>query len=321
MGCLIGMLASLAATLVAIGEALPPRTDGLALDLTWEAPEGCPDLAHERAEISRRVGALGQEILGEPIVAQGTIHRDPSGGYSLLLRTRVGDMRGERILAGQDCDELAAAAALVLALLINPEAAQSVDAVAAPVVPPPIPPSPPESPPRVDQRSGFGGGIDAVLASGALPDLAAGLIGRLFYQRGLVVAALQVAGFLPQKESAPVLPGATASFYRLESALEVCAATSSDRRIGGRLCLGGAVARLHGKSAGVSAPGEATAYWSEGLLAASGYLHVTSVARLHLSAELRGLGGRPDFVVLGLGSIYRPAAFNGRGALGIEVIF
>jgi hypothetical protein len=321
VGCLVGTLASLAATLVAIGEALPPWTDGLALELTWEAPDGCPDLAQERAEISRRVGALGQEIRSEPIAARGIIRLAPSSGYSLLLRTRVGDMRGERVLAGQDCGELAAAAALVLALLINPEAAHSADAEPAPVVPPPIPPAPPDSTSPAHKRSDLGDGLDAVLASGVLPNLAEGLIGRFFYQRGLVVAALQVAGFLPQKESAPVMPGASASFCRLESALAVCAAKSSERRIGGRLCVGGAVARLHGKSAGVSVPGEAIAYWSEGLLAASGYLHVTSVARLHLAAELRGLGGGPDFVVRALGSTYRPAAFNGRGALGIEVLF
>jgi len=316
---LIGALASLAATLVAIGEALPPQTDGLALELTWEAPQGCPDLARERAEISRRVGGLGREIPGEPIAAQGTIHLDPSGGYSLLLRTRVGDIRGERALAGQDCRELAAAAALVLALLINPEAAHSLDSEPAPVVPAPIPPSPPSPPSPARRRSGCG--LGAVLASGVLPSLAEGLVGRFFYQRGPVAAAVQVAGFLPQKESALVLPGASASFYRLESALEVCAATSSDRRVGGMLCLGGAVARLHGKSAGVSAPGEATAYWPEGLLAAAGYLHVTSAARLHLAAELRGLGSRPDLAILGLGSTYRPAFFNWRGALGIDVLF
>lgn len=321
MGYLIGTLASLAATLVAIGQALPPQTDGLALELTWEAPQGCPDLASERAEISRRVGGLGREIPGEPIAAQGTIQLAPSGGYRLLLRTRVGDIRGERVLVGQDCNELAAAAALVLALLINPEAAHSLDSEPAPVVPPPIPPSPRSPPSPVRQRSGFGCGLDAVLASGVLPSLAEGLVGRFFYQRGLVGAAVQVAGFLPQKESAPVLPGASASFYRLESALEVCAATSSDRSVGGMLCLGGAVARLHGESAGISAPGQATAYWWEGSLAAAGYLHVTAAARLHLAGELRGLGSTPDFVIVGLGSTYRPAAFNGRGALGIDVLF
>jgi hypothetical protein len=237
----------------------------------------------------------------------------------------VGDTQGERVLTGENCRELATAAALVLALLLNPEAAHSLDPEPGPAVPTPtptpMPPSPTGPPASVHRPSGFGCGLDAVLASGVLPSLAEGLVGRFFYQRGLVVAAVQVAGFLPQTESAPVLPGASARFYRLESALEVCAGTSSDRRLGGMLCLSGAAVRLHGQSAGVSAPGTATAYWWEGSLAAAGSLRVTTSVRLRLAAELRGLGSRPDFVIVGLGSTYRPAPFNGRSALGIDVLF
>jgi hypothetical protein len=328
VGCLIVTLASLAATLVAIGEPLPPQTDGLALELTWEAPQGCPDLGTERAEISRRVGDIGRRVPSAPIAAEGTIQRDPSG-YRLLLRTRVGDTRGERVLTGENCRELATAAALVLALLLNPEAAPSLDPEPAPAVPTPtptptpipMPPSPKSPPSSVRRPSGLGCGVDAVLARGVLPSLAGGLVGRFFYQRGLVMAAVQVAGFLPQTESAPVLPGASARFYRLESALEVCAGTSSDRRLGGMLCFGGAAVRLHGQSAGVSAPGTATAYWWEGSLAAAGSLRVTASVRLRLATELRGLGSRPDFVIVGLGSTYRPAPLSGRSTLGIDVLF
>jgi hypothetical protein len=87
------------------------------------------------------------------------------------------------------------------------------------------------------------------------------------------------------------------------------------------LCLGGAVVRLHGQSSGVSNPGQATAFWPEGLLTAAGHLRLTSAMRLHLAAELHGLGSRPDFAILGLGSTYRPAPVNLRGALGIDVLF
>lgn len=316
--CLIGVLASLAATLVAIGET--PQPDGLALDLTWEVPQGCPDLSSERAEIRRRVGDLDRTVPPEPIAAQGEIRVDASGSYRLSLRTRVGAITGERVLSGQDCHELADAAALVLALLINPEAALAAEP--APPAPPPAPPPPAPLPPApVRQRSGLGCGLDAVLASAVLPGLGQGLAARFFYQRGLLAATVQVAGFLPSEKRAPLLPGASASFYRLESALALCGATPSDQRLGGMLCAGGAIVRLHGESSGVSTPGQASAYWPEGLLVASGHLRLTSAARLHLAAEGHGLGSRPDFAILGLGSTYRPAAFNVRGALGIDVLF
>jgi hypothetical protein len=316
---LIGALASLAVTLVAVGEAPPSQADGLGLQLTWESPQGCPDLASERAEIRRRAGETGQALLGEPITAQGAIRLDPSGSYSLLLRTRVGDTEGERVLAGHDCRELADAAALVLALLINPEAALSSAPESGP--PTPAPPPPPNPPLPGHAHSGLGLGLGAVLASGVLPDTAAGLIARLLYRRGILAVALEIAGFFPSEKIAPVLPRASASFYRLESALQLCAATPSDRRLGAALCLGGAVVSLHGQSVGVSAPGQVTAYWPEGLLAVSGQLRLAATTQLRLAADLHGLGSRPDFAILGLGNVYRPAGRSLRGILGLDVLF
>ncbi|MBN2577239.1 MAG: hypothetical protein JXP73_21940 [Deltaproteobacteria bacterium] len=317
---MIGALASLAATLIAFGEVEAPRTDGPALELAWDAPAGCPDLASVRAEIHRRIGDVETPTASEPIAARGEILVDASGNYILSLQTRVGDITGERVLAGQDCHQLADAAALVLALLVNPKAS----AAPAPPGPPPLPPPPPSSqdpPGPARQRSGLGAGIAAVLADGVLPGLAQGLAARLFYQRGLIVAAVHVAGFLPKEKPAPLWPGATASFYRLESAIEICATTPPGRRVGGALCLGGALVRLHGESAGVSTPGESNAHWIEALFEPSGHVYFTPATRLRLAADLRGLGARPDFAILGLGTVYRPAAFNIRGALGIDVLF
>jgi hypothetical protein len=315
---LIGAFACLAAALVSIGEAAPPQTEDLGLTLSWQAPEGCPDLASEHAEIRRRLAGADRPAR-EPIVASGEIRRDPSGGYLLSLRTAVGGTTGERVLSGQDCRQLAEAAALILAMLINPRAADLEAPSPLPALPPAPPPPPPPPPPS--PRPGLGVGVDALLATGVLPGLAEGLSLRVFYGKGIILVAAQIAGFLPQQVDAPVWPGATASFYRLDSSLAACATTPSDRRLGGMLCLGGSVARLHGRSAGIADPGEATSYWIEALVEPSMHVHVTSSLRLRLAGDLRGFGSRPDLAVVGLGSVYRPAAVNFRGALGLDVVF
>jgi hypothetical protein len=318
---LTGALASLAATLVIIGETSPHQSDGLALQLTWESPPGCPDLASERAEIRRRVGDTDRTSPATSLIAQGTIRLDPSGGYTLVLKTIAGDTKGERVLAGQDCRELSEAAALVLALLINPEATIAAQPQPASPVPAPPPPSPVAAPASAQARSGLGLGLGAVLASGVLPGSAAGLAARIFYRRGSWALAFELTGFLPDEQSAPVLPQASASFYRLESALQLCVSTPSDRRLGAGVCLGGVVVRLHGQSAGVSNPGQAAAWWPEASLACSGQIRLTAATRLRLAADLHGLGNRSDFDILGLGSVYRPAAYNVRGILGLDVFF
>jgi hypothetical protein len=247
-------------------------------------------------------------------VASGEIRHDPTAGYVLSLRTQVGATTGERVLTGQDCHQLADAAALILAMLINPEAAT----LEAPAPPPPPPPPPP---PAAQPRARFGVGVDALLATGVLPRLAEGLALRVFYGKGLLMVAAQIAGFLPQQVDAPLWPNATASFTRLDSALQACATTPSDRRFGAMLCLGGSLARLHGRSAGITDSGEATGYWIEAATEASVHMRVTSHLRLRLAGDLRGLGGRPTMAIMGLGSVYRPAAVNFRGALGVDFLF
>jgi hypothetical protein len=203
-----------------------------------------------------------------------------------------------------------------LAMLINPQAVQTAPPAPAPALPPP-PPAPPPPPPR----SELGLGVDALLATGVLPDLAEGLALRVSYGKGTILAAAHVAGFLSQTVDAPVWPGATASFYRLDSALEICATTDTSRRFGGTLCIGGSLARLHGHSAGIASPGDATAYWFEAVIEPSLHLRLTPALRLRLAVDARGFGGRPELAIAGLGRVYRPPAFNLRGALGMDFLF
>lgn len=316
---MICALASLALALIAVGEASPSQADDSVLRLTWDAPPGCPDLANQRDEIRRRIGASGRTP-STPVIAHGAIRAAPSGGYELLLRTSVDGTQGERLLAGNDCHQLAEAAALVLALLINPDGASSEPEPRLAVTVP-SPPSPPASPVAARPRPGLGVGIGGVWATGVLPSAAAGLSASVFYQRGIWALAFLMTGFLPDDRGAPVLRQASASFYRLESALQLCAGSSTERRVGAVLCLGGAVVRLHGQSAGVSDPGQATAYWPEASLAGAGRLRLTGATHLRLAADLHGLGGRPDFAIAGLGSVYRPAAYNVRAIVGVDVFF
>jgi hypothetical protein len=319
-------LASLAATLVALGEpasAPAPPADDLPLALSWLAPETCPDADSERAEIRRRVGVIDPTHVPELVAAEVEIRASAAGAFVLSLRTRVGETAGERSLTGEDCRPLADAAALVLALLINPQASVGP---APPTVtaPPPVtaPPAPPaDDDATFDQHARFGMGLDAVMAFGVLPGPAAGLAGRGFFRHGRLVVMARAGGFFAKDKPAAVLPGASASYYVLESALTICARTLPGRRLGAMLCLGPAVERLHGSSSGVSSPGEASAFWACALAEAAGQLRLTRRTRLRLAAEARGLGSRPDFAILGLGTVYRPAAVSLRGALGVEVLF
>ena len=182
---MIGQLPALLATLVVgAGDApaaTPPppqqpevtgtgtQPDDLPMTISWNAPDECPGIAELKAEIRRVAGQVPPP--SERLSADVTVKRGPGNGWLLTLVTKAGERAGERRLAGSDCAELMHAAALVLALMINPQAS-----VAAPSPPPP-PPSPP--PPPVEPERHFAVGADVVVGNGALPGVAPGLGIRL----------------------------------------------------------------------------------------------------------------------------------------------
>ena len=318
---MLDVCSALPAILIALAgpEVTPvPGSDELPIEIVWKVPNSCPSLASERAEIRRRIGTVEKSQLAAPLSAEVEIRSSADGSFRLSLRTHTGNTTGERDLAGQTCQQLAEAAALVLALLINPNAAVMAEPPAVA-----LPASPAPSPVVLDRASTarFAFGIDGVLAGGALPGIAAGVSARLFFQRGPALLVLRAGALLPKETSTPVWPEARASFYALESALALCGRTSPARRVGAMVCLGGAIVRLHGESKGVSTPGDATAFWPEALAEAAGQLRLTQRTRLRIGAEVRGLGSRPDFAVLGLGSVFRPSATSLRAGLGLDMLF
>jgi hypothetical protein len=145
-----------AALLLALGHggapaaaASPPTAeDPQVVPLRWQAPPACPPLD----AVERRIEAL----LGGPFAVHGVeaeaIVEPAAGGWSLALTTRRGALEERRTLEARECETLANALALVLAVLADPVAvgvalaADEEARVAEPVRPPPPPPPPtPES--------------------------------------------------------------------------------------------------------------------------------------------------------------------------------
>jgi hypothetical protein len=105
-------LAVLLATLPAMADGSPP------VILTWSGPDACPS--------GQRVVARVEELLsrakrpGAPLVAEARITAERAG-YRLDVSAQHGEDRLRRTVHAGACDELADAAALILALWIDPE--------------------------------------------------------------------------------------------------------------------------------------------------------------------------------------------------------
>lgn len=172
----------------------------LAGAVHWQAPAGCPD---QRAVEQRVTTLLGRTPDEHELRAVGVVHAGPP--WRLELETTIGGRRQQRTLEADDCRAVAEAAALVLAVSVDPMGTAIASAVPLereddPVVPEASPVevsraaaastvrgSPPAATrararPQLSLRVGAGG------ESGAIPGGTGG--GRL----GLVLAAER--GFL-----------------------------------------------------------------------------------------------------------------------------
>jgi hypothetical protein len=131
----------LVGSLTLLGPTPEARTRGYELE--WESPPECPTRDEVEGAIDRRLGTLPPNPRGV-VHARAHIEVDSKGRYGLELVLDDGD----RKLDSPRCDELADAAALIVAIAVNPDAAL---ADPGPVVPAPVSLEPAPAPePAVD---------------------------------------------------------------------------------------------------------------------------------------------------------------------------
>lgn len=91
-----------------------------AFTLSLNAPAQCPSEADVREDIDRLVGERNNDAPN--LTAWLRIEAEPGGVWRLLLETELDGTPGEREVEGNSCDAVARAAAVTLALMLNPHA-------------------------------------------------------------------------------------------------------------------------------------------------------------------------------------------------------
>lgn len=286
-------------------------------EIKWSAPADCPDGRHIRDEVLR---LAGQQAEPAPhLKAEVTLRPDEHKGWALDLQTELDGIRGERHLAGVSCHSLSEAAALTLALLLNPQAR--------------IEPAPESPPPRAQEPASVPKMSKTerpwpkpVWNLGALAGVEVGVLRDPSSWFGLSLGmALDrfslrlLPGFSPpQNLSSQSRTGSGGRLWMLSGSALGCYAVV-DRWAWLTPCLGANLVRLHGRGWGVLRVREATVFWTSAELALLASLPLTRVLRL----ELWGFG----LVTLSKSSVYldeaglisQPSSF-GYGALaGISV--
>ncbi|HMJ12516.1 MAG TPA: hypothetical protein VK524_13925 [Polyangiaceae bacterium] len=291
--------------------------------LTWSAPDTCPHVREvtERMErlLSRSAGPRTQ------LYADGSVRSDPHG-YRLEMRIGQGERPALRSMRATSCRELSDAAALILALLVDPQLQiEEEPRVPSPVSTPRPAPARSTSAERVSpQESGtsWGAAGGPVLAWGALPGAAPGLTAAGFAEVGRIRLELG-ALWLPYakrvvQDSDPEPPkggklsliaGAARACYLLGVAPELGA------------CAGGELGVLGAKGFGTEQDRRRSVLWAAlgpGLAAA---LPLGQAASLALGADLLFALNRPRFELDNVGLVHRPAPVGLRLKAGVLLHF
>ena len=273
-----GQACLLAYAAVANAQGRQPTT------LDWEAPPECPQLRHVTADVEQHLGqALGVDR-DQRLTIAGKVAADAPRGFvaSIAVTTEHGTRTRE--LVHVDCRKLSEAAALVVALTIDPtlsakfpEAATPITpatepervppeitappplAVAPPLVEPapvvqkdaPPSPAPARADPRTDWR--FDGALVGALAEGPLPELGVGLGARFSAARSFFAAGARVSYYFPRPAPIEVDSSAFVELDLLSVTLFGCFLPVSGRLSFG-LCPGFVLGDLRGVGKGVDNP-------------------------------------------------------------------
>lgn len=230
---LTALIGSLAVAPV-VGAAEPVHR----VTLRYNAPEACPDDAQLISLIEGFLGQPLREAREQELAAQVTV-LGAAVGYSAKLTFISPRGTEERFAEDADCSKLAEAAALLVALAIDPERVHAKQAAAEgspepaavepphepepkpPTVAPPSEPCPEPPPPVVAPKRHAFAGAAAFAGVGVLPGLAGGVGADLGAQWGHLRGAVVGSYWFPN-QTATALRGSQIEVSLVSAGLRAC---------------------------------------------------------------------------------------------------
>jgi hypothetical protein len=348
-GAAVALMVSLAAAHAQAGERIALR---------WTAPEGCPPAAAVEAEVTRLLGA-SSAASATPLSVDATVQEEKPGRFRVRLETPGEGGPHVRELEAQSCAAIADAAALIIAMMIDPAAVAAAPAPApAPVSAPasasaPAPaPAPASAPAPAPAPASASAPAPAPASAPVPPRIPVPVPVRAASRPPFLILprALLDIGSLPGVSfAAGAAFGVLLGAYRLEAGISYwfprSAVLSTQTASGGDIdllagtatacrdiplgasrfavspCLGFELGRLHAAAFGVQQARDGAALWAA--LTAGGRFSLRATRRFGLVLGLDAAVPfvRPSFFITGLGDVHRPSAAVARLTAGVEVRF
>lgn len=234
-----------------------------------------------------------------------------------------------REVVGDDCARLAEAAALILALDIDPDALAPRTPPERPDPAPAPPPHPvraraaaPVAPPPVASPIHLALGADAIFAPSELPRASMGAGVHVAASRGAAALEIGALAFAPQLSTGgprPGLAGAEVSLALLD--LRGCATSPMiSPRLGFALdvCGGAEIARMATRGVNIARPSSEASLFGAALATGALRLFADRAVALRAGASVGVPLGAPTVVIAGLGDVFEPPRAFVRIFVGID---
>lgn len=305
-------------------EAEDAASSALAID--WRAPSECPDDASLRQSVERLFGGT---IPATELAVRAELSPEASG-YTLVLETTAQGHHGVKRLEDVSCEELTRAAAVLIALAIDPtltlgedDASRGARAPDAPVsasASPSAEPAPETAPRVAPQRSAVGPEaagsalpvqVDGVLAAvgefGTVPGASPGLLLQLDARFGVGLVGIGGEYLLPQTARVANRSELGALVGYVGGVAFGCLGAFG-RRAAPAACAGVAVGRLSGESRGAPVQGHGSLLWVTPELGGTFRYRLRDSVLLEGGITLRFAVQDSEFTLDNVGRVYAPSA-------------
>ncbi len=288
--------------------------------ILWTAPAGCPSQADVAREVEQLLRQPLDQSRGPALTIQGRISRLANGGYRVLLDFSSGGAQRQRQIEHDDCEKLTEAAALVMAMAIDPERMQlGASELPAPAPPPPAPPRAAEPAPSAESRPiPWSVALMGRGQAGALPGVGPGMGGQIGIDP-LPSLRLEAAGTYWFPRSQPLVGGANAELWMWSAGVRGCWVGGSRWKL--TLCGGPEFGQVTGKGQRLVAAATATDWWGALLVGIGGGYRPIGPLELSLGVEVGASVVRPRYGVEGVGEVFRPAPWLVRASAGLGFEF
>jgi hypothetical protein len=295
------------------------------LQIDWDAPAGCPDAAEVRARIDEFAEPGGARRSGA--IVQGEVRED-EGRWALTLMLDIPEGRARRTLDGDNCEVVTDAAALIVAVMLDPQTVLE-DLVREPEAEPaleeaPAPKPTPKTTPRPTQpRERKVRGIIGIAGTGtfeALPRFGGGLLATAGIDSRYVRAEAVTTYDAPQLRLIDQEARAGAVFDVWTVGARGCG-VARVRTLVFPVCAGVELGSLRARGEGLDIGRRVSLLHARATV--GGGLSWSATRWLELRAEVAGLITLSPWrvVIDDLGEVHRSRPVGVRAALGFAAVF